>query len=131
MVFSPETTRFSTPFSGTIELLHPSTTVLPCSLYRVPVRTPRINISAPRTILQVSFSNTVFTPASSNLLTEIRFLANAGICRTPGSVLTLPPCNFNFTFPRPMILAFLSSPKKTSPPSYFSYSQNHSLWGVK
>ena len=40
-------------------------------------------------------------------------------------------CNFNFTFPRPMILAFLSSPKKTSPPLYFSYLQNHSLWGVK
>ena len=83
MVFSP--------FSGTIELLHPSTTMLPCSLYRVPIRTPRINISASRTILQVSFLNTVFTPASSNLLTKIRFLANAGICRTPGSVLTLPP----------------------------------------
>ena len=34
MVFSPETTRFSTPLSGTTQLLHPSTTILPFSLYR-------------------------------------------------------------------------------------------------
>ena len=88
--------------------------MLPCSLCKVPIRTPHINTSARQTILQVSFSNIVFTPASSNLLTKIRFMANARICRTSGSVLTLPPCNFNFTFLRPIIL-----------PSYHPLRRHH------
>ena len=50
--------------------------------------------------------------------------------RTPGSVLILPFMSLNLTFPHPVILVIDSSPRKKLPPSYLSYSQNHSLWGV-
>ena len=118
------------PISGIIELLHPSLIVLPYSLYRVPNQTPFNNTIAPRTILQVSFSNIVFTPASSILLTKIKFLSKPGMFRTPGSVLILPSMSLNLNFLHLMIMVVDSSHRKTLPPSYLSYSHNHSLWGV-
>jgi hypothetical protein len=78
-------------------------------------------------IYMKQFSNTVFTPASLNLLTDMRLLASFGMCRTPGRVLILPSFSNNLTLPRPKIFSVKSSPKNTSPPSYFSYSENHSL----
>ena len=104
-------------------------TVFPNSLYRVPYWTPLIKTIASRIILHLSFSKTVLTPASAILLTDMRFLARPGMCNTPGRVLILPSFSNNFTLPRPMIFFGESSPRKTFP-LYFSYSENHSLWGV-
>jgi hypothetical protein len=114
------------------KLLHPLLIVLPNNLYKVPFRTPLINTIYPQTILQVSFSNTICTPISLILLTYIKFLSNSRMCKNPRSVLIiiLLSLSYNLTFPHHMILVFESSPRKTSPPLYFLYSQNHSLWGV-
>jgi len=89
--------------------------VVPSNLYRVPIWTPINNTISPQTILQVSFSNIVFTPASSIFLTKIKCLANSGMGITPGSVLILPSMIFNLNFPHHMILDFDSSLRKTSP----------------
>lgn len=44
---------------------------------------------------------------------------------TTWSILIFSPMTFNLNFPCPLILDMDSSPRKTSPPSYFSYLQNH------
>jgi len=88
-----------------------------------------IKTIAPQIILHLSFSNTVLTLASAILLTDMRFLSRPGMCNTSGKVLILPSFSNNFTLPRPMIFFVESSPRKTFP-LYFSYSENHSLWGV-
>ena len=46
-----------------------------------------------------------------------------------GRIIKLPSMSLNLTFPWPMILVVESSPRKKLPPSYLSYSRNHSLWG--
>jgi hypothetical protein len=59
-----------------------------------------------------------------------KFLANPRMYKTLGIVPILPSMSLNLALPCPMILIFESSTRKTLPPSYLSYSQNHSLWGV-
>lgn len=84
--------------SETTAFAHPWVSVIPNSLYSVPVWTPLINTIAPRTILHESFSNKVCTPAFPILLTDVRFRANPGICNTPGRVPFLPSFNISHTF---------------------------------
>ena len=80
-----------------------------------------------RTILHESFWNTVCTLI---LLTYIIFIASPWIWSIPRRVLHPPSLNNYQNLPHMTILVGKLSPKRTSPPSYFSYSQNHFLWGV-
>jgi hypothetical protein len=110
--------------------IEPVTISASLQLIQIPNQTPFNNTIIPQTILRVSFSNIVFSLASSILLTKIKFLVNPEMWRKQRSVLVLPCMIFNSTFPRHMILVVESSPRKTSPPSYLSYSQNHYVLGV-
>ena len=115
---------------GSTTWLQLSSLVFPNNFYRVPILIPHINTIVPHTILHVSFSKTVRTPAFSIVLPKIRFLAKPGICNTHGSIPLLPLFNISQTFPHPMIIFSKSSPNKTSPLFSSSYSQNQCLWGV-
>ena len=96
--------------------------VLPSSLYNVPILIPLINTITSHTILHVSLSNIVFTLTSLILLTKMRFLAKPRICNTPRSVPLLPSYNISQTFPCPIILFGESSPNMKYPPFNSSYS---------